>query len=236
LATTEVVGFEALMRWEHPERGWVPPGIFIPLAEQSDLILDLGKFALRQAVTAASTWERSGRSEALPYVSVNLSAHQFRDPGLVAMIEEALASSGLAADRLLIEITESVALMDVNESLSVIQHLHRLGIGIALDDFGTGYSSLSYLALLHPRVIKIDQSFVSPGHGRDRNDALLETMISLGNRLDMTMLAEGIETPEQLELLRDLGCELGQGYIFSPAVPSLEIGHMLDATSGHWAD
>jgi diguanylate cyclase (GGDEF)-like protein/PAS domain S-box-containing protein len=235
LATTDVVGFEALMRWDHPERGWVAPGIFIPLAEQSELILELGKFALREAVNAASTWEPSGPGEHLAYVSVNLSAHQFRDPGLVAIIEEALATSGLAPDRLVIEITERAALIDVNESVSVIQHLDRLGIGIALDDFGTGYSSLSYLALLHPRVIKIDQSFVSPVDGRRSSDTLLETMISLGNKLDMTMLAEGIETVEQLELLRDLGCELGQGFLFSAAVPAKEIAHMIDLAPSNWS-
>jgi diguanylate cyclase (GGDEF)-like protein/PAS domain S-box-containing protein len=234
LATTDVVGFEALMRWEHPERGWVAPSIFIPLAEQSELILELGKFALREAVTAASSWEPSGPGQNLAYVSVNLSAHQFRDPGLVAIIEEALGTSGLAADRLVIEITERAALIDVNESVSVIQHLDQLGIGIALDDFGTGYSSLSYLALLHPRVIKIDQSFVSPVDASRSNDALLETMISLGNKLDMTMLAEGIETVAQLELLRDLGCELGQGFLFSPAVPAKEIAHMLDLGPSNW--
>jgi diguanylate cyclase (GGDEF)-like protein/PAS domain S-box-containing protein len=235
LATTDVVGFEALMRWDHPDRGWVAPSVFIPLAEQSELILELGKFALREAVTAASSWERSGPSEIPAYVSVNLSAHQFRDPGLVAMIEEALATSGLAAERLIIEITERAALIDVNESVSVIQDLDQLGVGIALDDFGTGYSSLSYLALLHPRVIKIDQSFVSPVHGSRRNDTLLETMISLGNKLDMTMLAEGIETSEQLELLRDLGCELGQGFLFSAAVPAKEIAHMLDLAPNNWS-
>jgi diguanylate cyclase (GGDEF)-like protein/PAS domain S-box-containing protein len=234
LASAHVVGFEALMRWNHPERGWVPPSVFIPLAEQSDLILELGQFAMRESLLASSTWEQSGQGASPAYVSVNLSAHQFRDPGLVAMIEGALAASGVDPRRLIIEITESVALIDVNESMTVIAQLHGLGIGIALDDFGTGFSSLSYLALLNPRVIKIDQSFVSPVHGSPRNDTLLETMISLGNKLDMTMLAEGIETREQLDLLRDLGCELGQGYLFSPAVPASEIATMLALAPGHW--
>jgi diguanylate cyclase (GGDEF)-like protein/PAS domain S-box-containing protein len=228
LATTAVVGFEALMRWQHPERGWVPPDVFIPLAEQSDFILDLGSFALREAMAAASSWGPTGAHVSAPYVTVNLSAHQFHDPGLISMIENVLRTSGLAPERLVIEITESVTLLDIAETMSVMEHLSRLGIGIALDDFGTGYSSLSYLVLLHPRVIKIDRSFVSPTRESVRNDTLLETIVSLGNKLDMTMLAEGIETHAQLERLRNLGCELGQGYLFSPAVPDGEVAAMLD--------
>jgi EAL domain-containing protein (putative c-di-GMP-specific phosphodiesterase class I) len=234
LITTEVVGFEALMRWQHPDRGWVPPNVFIPLAEMSELILELGAFALREAVSAASSWERAGSRVALPYVTVNLSAHQFHDPGLVSMIEEVLGTSGLPPERLILEITESVTLLDVAETLRVIEHLSRLGIGVALDDFGTGYSSLSYLALLHPRIIKIDQSFVSPPQESARNDTLLETIISLGHKLDMTMLAEGIETPAQLERLRLLRCEFSQGYLFSPAVPADEVAGMLDRVPANW--
>jgi Amt family ammonium transporter len=234
LATTEVVGFEALMRWAHPERGWVPPNVFIPLAEMSELILELGAFALREAVSAASSWERTGTQTRRPYVTVNLSVHQFHDPGLVSMIEGVLGTSGLVPERLIIEITESVTLLDVAETLGVIEHLSRLGVSIALDDFGTGYTSLSYLALLHPRIIKIDQSFVSPPQESARNDALLETIISLGHRLDVSLLAEGIETPAQLERLRHLRCELGQGYLFSPAVPADEVAAMLDRVPGNW--
>jgi EAL domain-containing protein (putative c-di-GMP-specific phosphodiesterase class I) len=150
------------------------------------------------------------------------------------MIEEVLTQSGLTPERLIIEITESVALLDVAETLAMIEDLSRLGVGIALDDFGTGYTSLSYLALLHPRIIKIDQSFVSPTQESVRNDTLLETIISLGNKLEVTLLAEGIETPAQLERLRHLCCELGQGYLFSPAVPADEVAAMLDRVPGNW--
>jgi diguanylate cyclase (GGDEF)-like protein/PAS domain S-box-containing protein len=234
LTTTAVVGFEALMRWQHPQRGWVPPNVFIPLAEQSDFILELGSFALREAVAAASTWERTGDQVALPYVTVNLSAHQFHDPGLISMVEDVLRASGLAPERLIIEITESVTLLDVAETMSVMEHLSRLGIGIALDDFGTGYSSLSYLALLHPKIIKIDQSFVSPAYESIRNSTLLEAIVSLGRNLNTTVLAEGIETEGQLLRLRHLGCELGQGYLFSPAVPANEVAAMLGRVPGNW--
>ena len=226
LATGEVVGFEALMRWQHPERGWVPPNVFIPLAETSDLIIDLGSFALREAICEASTWERTHANQR-PYIAVNLSAHQFLDPGLVPLIKRLLIASGLPAELLVLEITESVALIDIAETLSVLEHLHQLGVGVALDDFGTGFSSLSYLAALNPRIIKIDQSFVRPAQESLRNDTLLETIISLGQKLNVTMLAEGIETKGQFARLRRLGCEQGQGYLFSPAVPTTEVEAMV---------
>ncbi len=220
LATREVVGFEALMRWHHRDKGWVPPNVFIELAEQSDLILELGSFALREAINEASTWAQYSTTKRRPYVTVNLSAHQFLDPGLVPTIKELLASSALAPACLILEITESVALIDIAETMSVLEHLGTLGVGLALDDFGTGFSSLSYLAALSPRIIKIDQSFIRPVHESSRNDTLLETIISLGQKLNMTMLAEGIETEAQYDRLRRLGCELGQGFLFSAAVPS----------------
>ena len=234
LATADVVGFEALMRWEHPDRGWIPPDFFIALAEQSDLIVELGAFALGEATVAAASWATAGGGGPQPFVTVNLSAHQFFDPNLVPMIEGKLASSGLSADRLILEITETVALLDTAEALAAMEHLRRLGIGIALDDFGTGYSSLSYLAMLHPRIIKVDQSFVRPTHDSEQNDLLLETIVSLGAKLDMTMLAEGIETPDQLGRLRRTGCELGQGYLFSPAVPAAEVAATLDVAAREW--
>jgi diguanylate cyclase (GGDEF)-like protein/PAS domain S-box-containing protein len=218
LATTRVVGFEALMRWQHPERGWVPPLVFIPLAEQSDLILDLGAFAIREAIAAASLWARTGDPTTWPYVSVNLSARQFYDPKLLSIIEEALFTNDLGPERLVIEVTESVALANVAETMNVIEYLNRLGVGFALDDFGTGYSSLSYLALMRPKVIKIDQSFVSPALESARNDTLLEAIVTLGQNLNMSVLAEGIETQGQYIRLCCFGCELGQGFLFSPAV------------------
>jgi diguanylate cyclase (GGDEF)-like protein/PAS domain S-box-containing protein len=232
LTTYSVVGFEALMRWEHPERGWIGPSTFIPLAEQSDLILDLGAFALRESVLAAMSW---GGEAGQPFVAVNLSAHQFYNPNLIATIKEALAQSGLAPERLILEITESVALLDITETLESLRHLSDLGIAVALDDFGTGYSSLSYLVMLQPRIIKVDQSFVRPSYESDQHDALLEAIVSLGKNLNMTMLAEGIETPAQLERLRRTGCELGQGYYFSPAVPGDEVAALLNRSASEWS-
>jgi diguanylate cyclase (GGDEF)-like protein/PAS domain S-box-containing protein len=232
LATTTVVGFEALMRWEHPGRGMVPPAVFIPLAEQSDLVLELGTFALQSAIEAASSWSRSGDPSNWPYVSVNLSARQFYDPTLVASIEHALYENDLGPERLIIEVTESVALANVAETMNVIDYLNRLGVGFALDDFGTGYSSLSYLALMRPRVIKIDQSFISPAFESARNDTLLEAIVSLGQNLNMSVLAEGIETQGQYIRLCCFGCELGQGFLFSPAVSAERAGTMIGRVLG----
>jgi EAL domain-containing protein (putative c-di-GMP-specific phosphodiesterase class I) len=183
-------------------------------------------FALTEAVQAASNWEVASGAPA-PYVAVNLSAHQFHDPGLVDLIDALLTRSGLAPERLVIEITESSMLLNVGETMSAMERLSAMGVGFALDDFGTGYSSLSYLALLHPTIIKIDQSFVSPSGESVRNDTLLEAIISLGQKLGMTMSAEGIETRAQFERLRRLGCDLGQGYLWSPAVAGDQVDALL---------
>jgi EAL domain-containing protein (putative c-di-GMP-specific phosphodiesterase class I) len=182
---------------------------------------------MHEAVTAASAWKPGVKGAVLPYVTVNLSAHQFHDRDLVPMIERELTLSGLDPERLILEVTESVALLDIAETMNVMEHLNRLKIGIALDDFGTGYSSLSYLAALNPRIIKIDQSFVRPKHDQDRSNTLLEAIVTLGNKLDMIVLAEGIETPAQLDHLNSLHCDLGQGFLWSPAVPIEDAVNML---------
>jgi EAL domain-containing protein (putative c-di-GMP-specific phosphodiesterase class I) len=143
------------------------------------------------------------------------------------MIERELQLSGLDPERLILEVTESVALLDIAETMNVMEHLNRLKIGIALDDFGTGYSSLSYLAALSPKIIKIDQSFVRPKHDMERSDTLLEAIVTLGNKLEMIVLAEGIETNGQLERLSNLHCDLGQGFFWSPAVPHGDVVSML---------
>jgi diguanylate cyclase (GGDEF)-like protein/PAS domain S-box-containing protein len=218
LTTAEVVGFESLMRWHDPERGWVSPATFIPLAEESGLIIELGHLALRKVSTAMESWRPNFAHHAPPFITINLSARQFHDPRLIGDVRLSLERGAFNADDLILEITESTALEDIDETMTIIAGLHDLGVGIALDDFGTGYSSLSYLAQLQPRIIKIDQSFLGANPDDSRRDTLLATIITLGHRLDMTVLAEGIETPRQLQRLRELGCELGQGYLFSPAV------------------
>ncbi|MHB1905307.1 MAG: putative bifunctional diguanylate cyclase/phosphodiesterase [Acidimicrobiales bacterium] len=216
LANGAVVGYESLMRWRHPERGEVPPDVFIPLAEQSSLIYDLGAFALGAAAEAGTRLPRSDGYP--PYVTVNLSAHQFHDRNLTEVVRRALAAHDVAPHRLLLEITESVALEDITESLTLIEELAALGVGIALDDFGTGFSSLSYLVQLRPRAIKIDQSFVRPAEQSPQSDAILELILLLGRKLGVMMIAEGIETPAQYDRVRGANCRYGQGYLWSPAV------------------
>lgn len=232
LSSTEVVGFEALMRWQHPTRGWVSPSVFIPLAEQNDLILKLSSFALNEAVAAASTWERASAQNSRPYVTVNLSARQFHDPNLMSTIEGALLAGDLSTERLVIEITESVSRLNVAETVKVIERLDRLGIGVALGDFGNGYSSLSYLSLLHPRIIKVDQAAIGKDDDSYDNESLLESIVRLGRQLHMTVLAERLETQDQSARLRHLGFELGQGFLFSPAVPAVEAAAMVGRVMG----
>ncbi|MBW4030574.1 MAG: EAL domain-containing protein [Acidobacteria bacterium] len=218
LPDTTVVGFEGLIRWQHPERGWVAPNEFIPLAERSDIIFDIGALAIDSAVAAASTWARDVAPATSPFICVNLSARQFYSPLLVPLIESALARHGLEGSQLVLEITEGVAVSNFGETLNTLDRLERLGVGISLDDFGTGFSSLSYLAKINPRIIKVDQSFVQLASSSTRDATLLEAIVTLGRNLDITMLAEGIETPDQFRRLVDLGCNLAQGFLFSPAV------------------
>lgn len=230
LATDEVVGFEALMRWQHPSRGPIAPDVFIPLAEQTDLIIALGEFALYEATAEAASWV--GANEQRPYVSVNLSTNQFRDPTLLGLVDEALRAGALAPDRLILEITERAALADTAQVAAVLAHFEHRGVRLALDDFGTGYSSLSHITRLHPHIIKIDRSFVIAAPHDVANLALLEAMVSLGRRLELTVLAEGIETEAQRAYLAGLGCELGQGYLFAPALSASEVRDLLAGVRG----
>jgi len=222
LATGRVEGFEALMRWSHPTRGAVAPDVFISIAEESDLIFELGAFALRDATRRAMAWTVLG-GERAPHVSVNLSTRQLYDPNLVRIVEDALTRSGLPPSRLVLEVTESAALGDLEASNHTMQRLVQLGIRIAVDDFGIGYSSLSYLSLIYPKVIKIDRSLVRGCDDDPDRLTLLEGVVSLGHSLGAVVVAEGVETPEQLGSLRLIGCDVGQGYLFSPAVPAADV-------------
>jgi diguanylate cyclase (GGDEF)-like protein/PAS domain S-box-containing protein len=235
LGTGGVVGYEALMRWQHPEQGSIPPDVFIPLAEESDLIVALGSFALGDAIAEAASWESATPDPAPAYVAVNLCAHQFHDPSLLSIVEAALASSGLAPERLVLEITERVALFNIDSAISAIERLKQLNVRVALDDFGTGYSSLSYLVRLSPDIIMIDRSFVNPATMDTSAERLLEAIVRLCHGLGVAALAEGIETREQLTLLSDLGCEFGQGSLFSPAVSASELPALPALVLRNWA-
>ena len=220
---SHVVCFEALMRWNHPTRGWVGPTEFLGLAETSDLIRDLGAFALGEATRTATTWTDADE----PCVTVNLSARQFYDDDLTTVVTGALAASGLRADRLVLEVAEHIALQDPSRSASIFAALTELGVGIAVDRFGSGLSSLAYLMNLHLQYVKIDQSFVRPTHGAGYNDALVSFIVALGTLHGVTVVAEGVETVDQFDRLRGAGCTLSQGFLFSRAVPADDTASML---------
>jgi diguanylate cyclase (GGDEF)-like protein len=214
IQTRSITGFEALVRWHHPERGLVQPNDFVSMAEEMGLIVPLGKFVLRQACVDAVGWPGS------PKVAVNLSPVQFGSGTLVADVAAALRDSGLSPKRLELEITESVMLDDTDAVLVILYQLRTLGVGIAMDDFGTGYSSLSYLRRFPFSKVKIDQSFVRGlGQGGDC-DTIVAAVADLCTRLGMTTTAEGVETEDQMQRLRAGNCTEAQGYLFSEAIPA----------------
>jgi diguanylate cyclase (GGDEF)-like protein len=213
------IGVEALIRWQHPERGLIPPGEFIPVAEESGLIVPIGLWVLREACEYAMRQPAIGPDGESSAVSVNLSARQFADVGLIDQIRAILADTGIDPARLTLEITESVLMDDAVEAIERLRGLKQLGVRIAVDDFGTGYSSLAYLTRFPIDVIKIDRSFTG-GLGVSREDeAVVASVIGLAHSLDMRVVAEGIETLEQAERLIEMGCELGQGFYYGRPAP-----------------
>jgi EAL domain-containing protein (putative c-di-GMP-specific phosphodiesterase class I) len=213
-----VTGFEALMRWNHPERGSISPGVFIPIAEETNLITSLGEWALRQACADAAQWPGQLR------VSVNVSAHQFSSENLPVIITQALASSGLRPEQLELEITESVFMGDAQSVDDMFKRLKKIGVKLALDDFGTGYSSLGYLRKAPFDKIKIDQSFVRGCTENDNtNAAIITAIVSLASALHMETTAEGVEAMDELSLIRALAATNVQGFIYSRAVPQEKV-------------
>jgi diguanylate cyclase (GGDEF)-like protein/PAS domain S-box-containing protein len=223
VASGAVIGLEALVRWQHPVRGLVYPDEFIPIAEDTGMIVPLGEWVLRGACRQASQWPAAIR------VCVNVSPTQLRSATFLETIYGALQESGLSADRLDIEITESVLLQACDGTLAVLNELRRLGVGISLDDFGTGYSSLGYLRSFRFDRIKIDRSFVGDLLQRAESEAIVRAVIGIGSALGISTVAEGVETRGQLQRLRSHGCSEAQGYLFSKARPAEEITAMLAA-------
>jgi EAL domain-containing protein (putative c-di-GMP-specific phosphodiesterase class I) len=225
LTSGAIVGAEALVRWNHPQRGLLGPHEFIPQAESSGLIHSLGRWILREACVAAVGWPTRLDGQR-PAVSVNLAASQLLQPGIVEEVAEILAETGLPPRKLILEVTES-ALVDLDVARAALLRLRGLGVLLALDDFGTGYSALSYLARLPFDIVKIDQSFVAAiGQGR-RVDALLAGILGLCDALELVTVAEGIEEGPQLDRLVALGCRIGQGYLFARPVPAAEFTALL---------
>jgi predicted signal transduction protein with EAL and GGDEF domain len=217
LVSDEVTGCEALLRWRHPVRGMVSPADFVPVAEDTGLIVELGEWVLRTACVEAATWPGHIR------LAVNVSPVQLKCPTLALKIAGALAASGLPASRLELEITEAVLIRDDETALAILHQLRALGIRIALDDFGTGYSSLSYLKRFPFDKIKIDRCFVTDIAEIDGSSVIVQAVVNIAAAGNMTTTAEGVETLEQKEVLRKLGCTQMQGYLFSAAKPGPEV-------------
>ena len=232
--TFRLVGAEALLRWHHPERGTIAPDDFIPIAEETGLIVPLGKWVLNEACRQVSVWSKSAIGT-VP-VSVNISSHQFRDSGLVGDVLDAVSQAGIRTRDLELEITESVLLQDVDKTLIELKALKEAGISLSIDDFGTGYSSLSYLKRFPIDTIKIDRSFVKDLHQDTDDAAICAAILAMSQQLGLIVVAEGVETREQLDFLRRYKCDHIQGYICSKPLPANEFYALLLKLSGQAAN
>jgi len=228
LRTGRIVGMEALVRWQDETRGLVSPGVFIPLAEETRLIVPLGELVLRTACRQNQAWQAAGYEPMI--VSVNLSGHQFAQPNLAEMVREILQETGLAPEYLELEITESITMADVDRAVSMMHELASIGVRISIDDFGTGYSSLSYLKKFPIHTLKIDRSFVRDIPGNKDDAAIATAIIAMAHSLQLNVIAEGVETEEQLAFLRERECDEMQGYLFSKPLPAAEFTALLQRT------
>ena len=237
LGTLRVVGAEALLRWNSPDRGPITPARFIPIAEESGLIVPIGQWVLEEACREAKSWQRDGRAPIK--LAVNISGIQFMRTDLALVVDTVLARTGLPATFLELEITESVLVAHVERSLETIRQIHDMGVSLALDDFGTGFSSLAYLKRFHVDTLKVDQSFVRDVLQDSEGASIVRAVIDLGRSLSLNTLAEGVERQEQADHLLAAGCRLAQGYLFAPPLPAHEFKSFLDsprkreAPSGH---
>jgi len=218
------VGVEALIRWQHPDQGMVPPGRFIPVAEESGLIIPIGAWVLEQACSQMYDWHQRDSVGSRGSVEVNLSARQIDDPEIVRTVEEILARTGLPPEYLTLEITESALMRDAASALVVLTALKEIGVLLAIDDFGTGYSSLSYLQRFPLDIVKVDRMFVEELGMRTAGDEIVSAVIQLAHALGLEVVAEGVETDQQLDVLRSLECDFAQGFLFSQPVPAGELG------------
>jgi diguanylate cyclase (GGDEF)-like protein len=227
LKTGRIHNVEALVRWQHPENGIIPPGTFIPIAEATGLIHPISTQVLRQAAGQMKQWQNKLGDLAPSKISVNLSAHQFSDPNLVTEIAIILAQADLQGQYLKFELTESAIMNTPDHAKSILIDLKELGASLAIDDFGTGYSSLSYLHQFPFDSLKIDRQFVIAMEEQDENMEIIKTIILLAHNLDMDIIAEGIETIEHMTTLQRLGCEWGQGYLFDRPMPGDDLSKIL---------
>ena len=227
LSAGRIAGFEALMRWRHPERGLVPPGEFIPLAEESGLIVPMGRWALREATRQISLWQRRFPRRTPLFMSVNVSSRQFRDDDLVRQVQEVLTENGIPPSTLKLEITESLLMQDPAKCRELMQMIRDMDVRLSIDDFGTGYSSLSYLHKFPADTLKIDRSFVQAVSTGEGNAAIVQVITTLAAILGMDAVAEGVETETEAEFLRDIMCKYAQGYLYARPAPPEEIERLL---------
>lgn len=223
--TSKIVGLEALIRWQHPEKGLVSPALFIPIAEESGLITEIGDWVLRTAVQQIATWQSAGL-KAVP-VAVNLSVVQFHQDTLYGSVCQILRDTKVDPNMLELELTEGIAMEDSERTLNVLNQLNTLGVRLSIDDFGTGYSSLSYLKKFKIDKLKIDQSFVRGLGSHPQDAAIITAIISMAKSLGFKTIAEGVETLEQLNFLIQHECDEIQGYYFSKPLPSNEVANLL---------
>jgi len=227
LDTERVTGFEALVRWQHPERGLVYPASFIPAAEETGLIIPIGRWVLEEACRQARAWQERFRPSPPLSLSVNLSGKQFAQPDLLDTIECILSATGFDAGCLKLEITESVVMENAESTAAMLLRLRAIGVQLNIDDFGTGYSSLSYLQRFPISTLKVDRSFVSRMGGRDEDSKIVRAIIMLAHTLGMDVIAEGVETTAQLAELKSLNCGYAQGNLFSRALSVAEVEELL---------
>jgi EAL domain-containing protein (putative c-di-GMP-specific phosphodiesterase class I) len=220
--TEELVSFEALVRWNSAEHGFVSPGKFIPLAEETRLIVPIGQWVMRQAMDEAARWSTPVK------VNINVSPEQLVEPDFVATVVRALSGSGLPPERVEIEVTESIFLRDANVARKALESVMALGCTVALDDFGTGYSSLGYLKTLKFSTIKVDRTFVTgAGQGNSESLAIIRAVVAMADSLGMTTTAEGVENGDEADLIRTLGCTKIQGYHFGRPMPAEEARQLM---------
>jgi diguanylate cyclase (GGDEF)-like protein len=229
LQTNQPVGLEALLRWQHPTYGLIAPDRFIGVAEQTGLIQPIGRWVLHEACRQAAAWRRRHHAYENLSMSVNISARQFANDDLLYDVMNALEESGLPADHLELEMTESVLFEHTDENVTQMQRLKALGVRLAIDDFGTGYSSLAYLHMFSVDVLKIDRTFIAQLTETNPDAELIRTILRIGQSLGMVTITEGIETELQLNAVRDLGCELGQGYYFAKPLAPVDVDPWLKA-------
>jgi EAL domain-containing protein (putative c-di-GMP-specific phosphodiesterase class I) len=218
LDNNQIIGAEALIRWQHPQKGLISPNNFIPLAEETNLIVPIGLWVIQEACLQLARWQHPNSSLKSLELEINLSVQQLAQPDLIEQIEQAIQATKIQRQKLKLEITESIFMQRVKTSQLALERLQSQGLELILDDFGTGYSSLEYLQKLPISTLKIDRSFVMNLEHNEHNQNIVEATINLSHTLGLSVVAEGIETPKQLAILKSLGCDYGQGYLFSRPV------------------